>query len=101
MNFGADTEQIGDLAKQLKEKAKKIDTVIGNIYTKLEGLEGNGWQGTGYDNFLADCKAYEPALKKMPEVINDFATFFEGTVQSNAETLHSEVQSGYDQVEGA
>ena len=101
MNFGTDTTQIKDLADKLKSNATKVETIIGNIYSKLEGLNGSGWQGTGYDQFLADCNAYKDALNQIPDVINDFASFFEGKVHSNAETLHSEVKSGYEQVEQA
>ena len=101
MNFGADVDQITSLASELRKKATKIDDCISGIYKKLEGLNGNGWQGTGYDTFLADCKAYEPALKQMPQVINDFADFFDVKVKSNAKTLHSTVSSEFPKIEGA
>ena len=99
MNFGTDTDQIKELARELKEYSGQVETIIANIYSKLKGLNGNGWQGKGYDAFLADCKAYESALKQIPEVINDFANFFEDKVKSNAEKLHTEVKNGYDEIE--
>ena len=101
MNFGVDTEQIEALVTKLKANASQIKTIIGNIYTKIDNLNGNGWQGTGYDQFAKECGAYRAALDKVPEVINDFANFFEGKVTSNADTLHSEVQSGYNEIEQA
>ena len=101
MNFGTDTDQIKELARELEGYSGQVETIIANIYSKLEGLNGNGWQGKGYDAFLADCKAYESALKQIPEVMKSFATFFEGTVTSSAETLHTSVQNAYSEIEGA
>lgn len=101
MNFGTDTEQIKELARELNEYSGQVNTIIENIYRKLENLNGNGWKGKAYDAFLADCKAYESALKQIPEVMKSFATFFEGKVTSSAETLHSSVKSAYSEIEGA
>ena len=52
MNFGTDTDQIKELARELKEYSGQVETIIANIYSKLEGLNGNGWQGKGYDALL-------------------------------------------------
>jgi len=104
MNFGTDTDQIKALARELEGYSGQVETIIKNIYSKLEGLNGNngnGWEGKGYDAFLADCKAYESALMQIPEVMKSFATFFEGKVTSSAETLHTSVQNAYREIEGA
>lgn len=101
MNFGTDTDQIKELASELEGYSEQVKTIIKNIYIKLEGLNRNGWEGKGYDAFLADCKAYESALMQIPEVMKSFATFFEGKVTSSAETLHTSVQNAYREIEGA
>ena len=99
MNFGTDTSQIKELASDLKKNAGEIETVIAGIFSKLEGLNGNGWQGTAYDTFLKQCNSYKTALNKLPEVINDFAKFFETKVHSNAEELQAEVRSSFNDIE--
>ena len=101
MNFGTDTSQIKELASKLKTNASEIEKVLENIFNKLKGLNGNGWEGETYESFFNQCKAYKPALDKIPEVINDFAKFFDTTVNSKAETLHSEVKNGFDEIESA
>ncbi len=101
MDFGADTDQIETLANDLKTSAGEMRTIIGNIYSKIEGLNGNGWSGQGYDDFYAECAAYKNALEQIPGVIEDFATFFSGTAKGNAETMHTGVQDGYTEIEGA
>ncbi len=100
MNFGADTEQIGNLVTELNNAASKMEEYITSIYSKLEGLNGNGWSGTGYDQFYAECNAYKEALEQIPGVVKDFSTFFSGTATSNATTLHSEVEAAYAEIEG-
>lgn len=101
MDFGADTEQIETLANDLNSAASEMETIIGNIFSKLEGLNGNGWSGQGYDQFYAECSAYKSALDQIPGVLKDFATFFSGTAKGNASTMHDQVQEGYNTIEGA
>ena len=99
MNFGTDTSQIKELASKLKTNASEIEKVLENIFNKLEGLNGNGWEGETYESFFNQCKAYKPALDKIPEVINDFANFFNGTVNQNATTLHDNVKTEFSNIE--
>ncbi len=102
MDFGVNTEFIKNLASTLKKEAANIESTIENIYRKLENLEKDHvWEGDAYKAFWADCKAFRPALNQVPEVINDFAKFFDGKVHSNADTLHTEVQNAYKEIEGA
>ena len=101
MDFGADSEQLNTLASELEGKAGEVETIIGNIYGKLEGLNGNGWSGKSYDAFYAECEAYKSALEQIPGVIRDFASFFSGTASPNAETLASEAENGKQQAESA
>lgn len=101
MNFGADTEQITDLASRLDTAAGEMESIIASIYGKLESLGSNGWSGQGYDSFYSGCLAYKSALEQIPGIIKDFSSFFSGKASSNATTLHSEVEAGYQEVEGA
>ena len=99
MNFGTDTEQIVELASKLNVKAGEIEKVIASIYSRIEGLKGNGWSGSSYESFLGACNSYKGSLNKLPGVIKDFANFFSGTVNKNATTLHDNVKTDFSNIE--
>ena len=94
MDFGADADQLKDLASELEGNASEMESIIEDIYSKVNSLGGNSWSGTGYDEFKAECDAYSEALKKIPGVIRDFATFFKGTAATNATDLHGKAVEG-------
>ena len=101
MDFGADESQLTDLAGRLEGKAGELENIISSIYSRLEGLNGNGWSGKGYDQFMAECNAYKGALQQIPGVIRDFANFFSGKAATNANELANEAENGKKQAESA
>lgn len=98
MDFGVDVGQLGTLASDLNSAADEMESIISSIYSKIEGLEGNGWSGEGYNDFKAECEAYKGAIEKIPGVIRDFATFFSGTATENGTKLYTDAVSGRDMI---
>ena len=101
MNFGTDQGEIDSIAEKLEAAATSVEETINSIYSQIDGLNGNGWSGGGYDAFSAECNAYKDALSQIPGVLRDFANFFNNTGRPHSEQLHSAVETAFNTIKGA
>ncbi len=70
--FAVDTDKMDDLSQELGNAKQAIETGITDIFSSIDGMEGNSWSGTSYDTFHDGAHNYEEALSTLDEVVEAF-----------------------------
>lgn len=76
MNISIQTQDVLHTSSCLKQKANQYEEAIQKMYMRMHEMQ-SVWKGTDQNAFIAQLDSFQPQLKKMTEIIRQYAAYLE------------------------
>ena len=83
--FDISYDEVENIAKELRAKANKIQAILDDITSKINGVHTEAWHSSAAENHLSDYNALKSKYANFYEKVNACADFLDNAVKAGRE----------------
>ena len=84
--FNISFEEVEKIAKDLRDRANKIQAILDDVTSKIDAVHNDAWQSSAAETHLNEYNVLKSKYSSFYEKVIDCASFLEDAAKSGRET---------------